>query len=881
MDRNCVGLLLSKNETSTLLGGQQLSAVLDENKYISPLTSESPETTDNVNLDRAIRSGLNGDNKMLIIVGSEGCGKTLALKKVIVDWAKGEHLQNISHVFRISLKDICLTEEELSLEMLLLRNQVPVASALRVLQKPEELLFIIDDLDQFRHSLEKMDGDLSSDPKQKTSVSTIIASLLKGSLLKGASFLVATRPSSCVNLLGGTQVKVLGFTKHEKEQYFQNSYRDPSKAAKAFHHMERTVGFYDLSASPRFLWSVCSVYQSLMDASEPLPETLSQLCACILVHLMNAQSQNQIRNREFILAIGKIALCCLSNQHLSCAKDERDAVGLQQVPDSSLGDYLDLRGELLSFHSQLILEFILALSLFLDEREGVEKVMERLESNYQFLDLFLSGMSEVSQRSPLETLLGAFNKDQIQAFKGWFKTSSEETLKGWNSSDHARCFQRLHQTQNANLVKEIISPSVRLGIGCGELSLQDYVGLNYVVSCLGQTDQLNLYRMRDMTGESMKRLLPAMSLSHKIILTSSSMATEAIAPLASALEGGITKHLDLSYSPLDGDKFKILCAGLRDSKIQTLEIPVCSLDASSCDFLVPVLTSASSQLRVLDLRANSIGNPGFTKLCQGLQSPNCRLQKLQLPHCEVTSESMEVLAGVLTSGHSELRSVDLTNNCVGDKGVETLCGSLRHPLCKLQSLDLFCAELTGACCVYLKDALMSQHCSLVELDLSVNELGQEGALLLCQALNAPGRSLEKLRMNRCELTQQVFEELGSLLKRDTTRLTSLSVGLNHGADKGVKYILEAVTHPNCVMEELDLEMNQVTDASVDAVCAALRACKTLRSLELRNNSLTDIAVPPLVQAMQDSPHVLELNLRYNEFSEDVFEMMDECERIRY
>lgn len=139
----------------------------------------------------------------------------------------------------------------------------------------------------------------------------------------------------------------------------------------------------------------------------------------------------------------------------------------------------------------------------------------------------------------------------------------------------------------------------------------------------------------------------------------------------------------------------------------------------------------------------------------------------------------------------------------------------------------------------------------------------------------------KLRLNRCQLTQLVFKELGSLLKRETTRLTTLTVGLNNGEDKGVKYILDALTHPNCAMEELDLEMNGITDASVSGVCAALRACKTLKSLELRNNSLTDIAIPPLVQAMQDSPHVLELNLKYNDLSEDVFELMDECDRIRY
>lgn len=176
---------------------------------------------------------------------------------------------------------------------------------------------------------------------------------------------------------------------------------------------------------------------------------------------------------------------------------------------------------------------------------------------------------------------------------------------------------------------------------------------------------------------------------------------------------------------------------------------------------------------------------------------------------------------------------------------------------------------------------MSPHCSLTDLELSVNDLGQEGALLLCQALMRPGCPMENLGLKRCELTEEVFKELGSVLRSGTSKLKSLIVGINSVGEKGVKHLWDAVAHPNCLLEELDVEMTGLTDTCVDDICAAIRASQTLKSLELRNNSLTDAAVPALVRVMQDNPNMLELNLKYNDFSEDVFNLLEECDRIRY
>ncbi|XP_035512559.1 NACHT, LRR and PYD domains-containing protein 12 [Morone saxatilis] len=886
--------ILKAKGTSTLLGGEAPVTVINNNEYISPLTCKPQVTDRNVednlpSLDHAVHTALSGEIKNVILVGPEGSGKTTALEKLVVDWAKGERLQNFSYVFHFQLRELSSLNGTLSLETLLLHHNghIPPESVPMVLQKQEGVLFVFDDLDQCKESLDPSIHTLCSDPSQPASLPCLVASLLHGSLLKGAAFVVATRSTGCVTFLSGTQVQVLGFLKPQREAYINRFFADPAAANKALVHMERTLGFYDICTSPRFCWTVCSMYKSLMGAGEKLPETLSQLYVDILVHLVQMLSSNKSRNAELVSSLGKMASYCSLDQRSSCTKEEMGSFGFQQFPTKA-DVFLQVDGDqsdrcVFSFYSQLMQEFLLAVSFFMDNSmsEGVEKMLEKHKGHAKFLDVFLSALSEPSQRRPLESLLGELNSDRIVDFKCWFKSSSETTLKGFYKDKHHRCFHMLHQAQNESLVKEVLTPSVRIGISYGDLSLQDCVALSYVVTCLGEMEQLNLYHTRNLTEEEAERLAPAMSLSHKIILSGSSLTTGSVPHLASALSRGLTKELDLSQTRLGDEKFKILCAGLRDCKLQKLKLVVCSLTEASCEDLVSVLTSGTSQLCVLDMMFNQIEDQGFMKLCKALHSPHCKLQELQLQDCGLTAASIEALSAALCSGQSELRKVNLTQNEIGLSGVEALCKSLQHPLCKLQSLNFFDSELTGECCPVLMAALLSEHCSLSELDLSVNDLGQEGALLLCQALSQPGCRIEKLGLKRCELTQSVFKELGSVLRSGTSQLKSLTIGINQVGDQGVKHLWDAIAHPNCLLEELDVEMTSLTDACVGDLCAAIRASKTLKSLELRNNSLTDASVPALVQVMQDSQNMLEMNLKYNDFSEDVFDLLEECDKIRY
>lgn len=889
--------LKANGELSTLLGGQQPISVINNSKYVPPLTYNA-QVTDKIvgvnflSVDDALHTALSDEEKTVILFGPEGSGKTTALLKLVVDWTKGEQLQKFSHVFHFQFRELNSLDGMLSLEKLLHHHgHFPPESMPLILQKPENLLFIFDELDQYKHSLDPDVHSLCSDPSQEASVSCLVASLLHGALLKGAAILVATRLTECLKFLSGTRVDLLGFLKPQRETYFNAFFSDAAFANKALTNMERTLGFYDFSASPRFCWTVCSIYKSLMDAGEKLPETLTQLCVGILSHVIQTLSLSKACIVELISALGKMASHCCLDEHSQCTKEDIDSTGFQQLLTCKTLTTTFLRvdgdvesdGCVFSFHSEIMQEFLLAVSFFLDKSvsEGVNMLLEKHKGQVKFLDLFLAGLSEPDQRRPLETLLGDFNSDHILDFKCWMKSSSKETLERAYKEKHFHCFRLLHQSQNETWVKEIITPLAQIGISYGDLTQQDCVALNYVVMCLGEMEQLNLYRTKDLTEEEAEMLAPAMGLSQKIILSDSSLRTGAVSHLASALSRGRTTELNLYSSKLGDEKLKILCTGLRDCKLRKLNLSVCSLTEACCEDLVSVLTSGTSQLCVLEMQFNEIGDNGFRKLCKALQSPQCKLQDLQLRGCKLTAASMKDLSAALRSGQSELRKVNLMHNTIGDSGVEFLSLSLKEPLCKLESLILFDSQLTGGCCAHLMEVLKSEHCRLLELDLSVNDLGQDGALLLCQGLSTAGCPLEKLGLVRCELTSSVFKELGSLLRSETCRLKSLSVGLNSVGDQGVKLIWDAIVHPSCLLEELDVEMTGLTDACVKDLCAAVRASKSLKILDLKNNTLTDASVPALIQVMRDNHNMENMNLQYNDFSEDVFNMLDKCSRIRY
>ncbi|GAA6220441.1 protein NLRC3-like isoform X1 [Lates japonicus] len=198
--------------------------------------------------------------KRVKVKGIAGIGKSVAVQRLVYEWAIGKSMREFTCVFDLRFRELNLIEAPLSLLELLgerFRYLKPILHDL--FSSPGSLLFILDGLDEFRFPLDWDGPGKNIDVDSKVPVSELMVALIKGSFLPEASVILTTRPSTvapkhffqrcCV---------VLGFEEDQVKEYTSKFYKDSEVAEKVYDYILNNDNLFVLSFIPLYCYIICT-----------------------------------------------------------------------------------------------------------------------------------------------------------------------------------------------------------------------------------------------------------------------------------------------------------------------------------------------------------------------------------------------------------------------------------------------------------------------------------------------------------------------------------------------------------------------------------------------------------------------------------------------
>uniref|UniRef100_A0A8C4RGI5 NACHT, LRR and PYD domains-containing protein 3-like n=1 Tax=Erpetoichthys calabaricus TaxID=27687 RepID=A0A8C4RGI5_ERPCA len=722
---------------------------------------------------------------VVVVSGVAGIGKTTMVQKIMFDWARGTQYQRFAFVFLFKFRELNLLDTETEPQMFLTRLIVRHYKYLnepklrQILKKPESLLFILDGLDEYKHKVDFTEEQLCSDPDDFFPVHILVTSLIRRTLLKGCSVLITTRPTALESLEMekiDRFAEILGFFPEERLMYFMKFFGDTDQGIEAFQYVEENAILYTMCFNPSYCWIICSVLKSHFikheEGREAAPRTVTELFVMFLHNILTNHKREAEGQRGILVKLGKMAYYGVDNRTLVFYdKMEMSTFGLQKVILSTpfLSGFLKeilqrestLEHTTYTFFHLTLQEFMAACSFYLDPSGDIEELLKKLDSckdgRFEILTRFLAGLARSSVFKTLGAVLGEFERKTANQILEWVKKKAEQALRGEGKNDALRVCQWLYETQNKKLIRDAIGKDLKIHFSGSTLSPLDCAVLGSVISCCGELGELNLSNT-ELTYECIRRLEPGLI---------------------------CCRHVNLW---------------------------ACHLSSKCCPTLSSVLSSSKSQLTELDLSDNKkMEDSGLNQLCEGLRSGNCKLKKLRLSDCLLTSRCCSALSSVLSCAHSKLTELDLSRNKnLEDSGVAQLCEGLRSENCKLEKLSLSLCDLTSTCCSGLSSALSSPHSRLTELDLSDNNMEDSGVDQLCEGLRSENCKLEKLNLSYCDLTSECCSALSSVLSSPNSQVTELNLSENSLEDLAVDQLCEGLRSENCKLQTLWLFGNDIS-----------------------------------------------------------------------
>ncbi|XP_071970345.1 NACHT, LRR and PYD domains-containing protein 3-like [Engystomops pustulosus] len=447
---------------------------------------------------------------MVLVSGVPGVGKTTLMQKIVYDWVKGDLYQRFSFVFFFKFRELNQWDK-VSLETLILHHYPYLWQQLgNILQDPEKLLFIFDGLDESNQTMDFTSRHLCSDPKEPERCGHIVVSLVGKSLLNGCSVLMTSRPTRLASMDCRDfqrMVEISGFFTEERKIYFDNFFRDPELAEKAFTYVRQNDTLYTFCYLPSYCWIICTVLSRSFQTTSSdqqvslLPRTVTQLFAIFVANILSNHSPEKSGAQKLLQSMGWMAEHGVMN-HLIIF-DGRDLESFQVDNKSKLLSSFLMESEepvSYSFLHLTVQEFFSAFVHYADYspkklQKSLEKAKSYPDGRGEMFLRFLCGLSDATTRS---LLTGYLDTPAAQASRDvitWLRNFITGGGRRLNYKERLlRTFFYLFETRNKVLVQELLQSHRTLDLSGVSLSALDCTVLSFIMECCSHIQGLYLSR---------------------------------------------------------------------------------------------------------------------------------------------------------------------------------------------------------------------------------------------------------------------------------------------------------------------------------------------------------------------------------------------------
>ncbi|XP_044049750.1 NLR family, CARD domain containing 5 isoform X2 [Siniperca chuatsi] len=443
--------------------------------------------------------------------------------------------------------------------------------------------------------------------------------------------------------------------------------------------------------------------------------------------------------------------------------------------------------------------------------EGVDYLIGKMSSCLNIQHVHANGMKEVT--------VTFFQNPDLKSHK----TKSEPTISLLN--------QKWSKSEMQKLAESLAR--------CPALSVLDLSG--------GQWDVETL--------RTLTQFLPKFNVTKKIIVNDSCSSVEGLVILTALLSDcpAVTElHIRLQ-SPV---QVSVVFSGGREKPTNEISKTLCL----SCCGLLPAdleklwrSLGTSSDLTLLDMSSNCLGNKGLRKLLDILPHLGS-IQEINASNNGISMEGVAMLAGALCSHNNltqihigdggreqvilkfcpdksddkqQLKMFSINNSSLLPSHITTVCRRLVQCRFHLQ-LDLSHSSLTNEAVENLLKVLPKMT-SLQSLNVSHSNTSTTGALTLVSCLTV------SQRVTSVELRPQTE----SFIHFDSVKAEQASCRLNNFSlnDDNLERLLE-ILQKGPQLSDLDLSSNQLKDEGVKRFLDSLPKLKITSYVNLSNNSLT-------------------------------------------